>query len=82
MAKFPTNHKYYELHQEWIKSADNIQKAFAKTNEEIFTRYNKTAKPLPELSKGAQVSIHQPQKKSTPRWTKTEEIINKLSNRQ
>ena len=41
--------KFYELHQEWIISADD-QKALAKRNEEILTRYNETAKPLPELS--------------------------------
>ena len=37
------------FYQEWIISADD-QKALAKRNEEILTRYNETAKPLPELS--------------------------------
>ena len=80
--QLPTNLKYYELHQEWIISADEHEKALAKRNEEILTRYNKTAKPLPELSIETQVSIHQPQEKSTPGSIKPEEIISKLPNSQ
>ena len=80
--QLPTNLKYYELHQEWIISADEHEKALAKRNEEILTRYNKTAKTLPELSIGTQVLIHQPKKRSTPQWIKTAEIISKLPNRQ
>ena len=79
--QLPTYPKFYELHQEWIISADD-QKALAKRNEEILTRYNKTAKPLPELSIRTQVSIHQPQKKTTPTMIKTGKIISKLCNRQ
>ena len=79
--QLPTNPKYYELHQEWVISANDHEKALTKRNGEILTRYNKTAKPLPELSIGTQVSVHQPQKKSTPRWIKTGEIISKLPNR-
>ena len=80
--QLPTNLKYYELHQEWIISADEHEKALAKRNEEILTRYNKTAKTLPELSIGTQVLMHQSKKRSTPQWIKTAEIIRKLPNRQ
>ena len=57
-------------------------KALDEWNEAIVARYNKTAKPLPELSIGTQVSIHQPQNKSTPRQIETGEIVSKLPNRQ
>ena len=80
--QLPTNPMYYELHQEWIISAEDHEKALAKRNEEILTRYNKMVKPLPELSIGIRYQYINHSKKTTSRWIKTGEIISKLPNRQ
>ena len=60
-----TNSKY-ELHQEWLMSASDHEKALSERNEEILQKYNSSSKTLPEIPVGTQVMIHQPQKKGVP----------------
>ena len=78
----PTNPKYYELHQGWLISASDHEKALSKRNEEILQKYNSSSKTLPEIPVETHVMIHQPQKKGVPRWSKTGKVASKLPNRQ
>ena len=78
----PANPKFYELHQERLLSVSDHEKALSKRNEKILKKYNSTSKTLPDIPVGTQVIIHQPQEKGKPRWSKTEEVFNKLPNRQ
>ena len=78
----PTNPKCYELHQEWLISTSDYEKALSKRNEGILQKYNSSSKTLSKIPVGTQVMIHQPQKKGVPHWSKTGEVVSKLPNRQ
>ena len=78
----PTHPSHYELHREWVVSANEREEAFAKKNHTIADKYNKHTKSLPPLPIGTTVLIQNRGKRQPRQWHRTGRIIEVLPNRQ
>ena len=73
----PSNPKRLQLHREWIISAEEREKAYAKRDKALETTYNEHSHPLPPLKIQTPVRI---QEHSS--WMKTGRVVEVLPNRQ
>ena len=54
----PRNEKYYHLHQEWLSTATEYEKAPSEKHEDILNQYNQSSKELPEIPVGSSVNYN------------------------
>ena len=73
----PTNSKRFELHKDWIVSAEEREIAFAKRNQRIIEEYDKHAHPLIPLQVQTAVRIQE-----HDNWRKTGTVVEVLPDRQ
>ena len=73
----PANPKHYEPHPEWVISASDREKAFAKRNADIASRYNSVSHHLQVLEARTAVLIQEGRK-----WNRSGMIVEVLPNRQ
>ena len=72
----PANPSHYKPHKEWAISAEEREKAVAKSNQSTQNYYNKNAHPLEPLETKTAVRIQ-----SKGKWDKTGSIVEVLPNR-
>ena len=77
----PVHPSHYELHKEWLLSAQQREEALSKRNQDLVARYNQSAHDLPPLTTGTRVYI-QCKKQRRARWSKTGVVTECLPNRQ
>ena len=73
----PTNPAHYELHKDWILSADEREQLYARRDQEIQTSYNATAHPIAPLATQTPVMIQ-----TKGKWNKSGRIVEVLPHRQ
>ena len=73
----PANPKYYRLHKEWVLSAKERERLYAKRNLQIESNYNQKAHNLSPLNVGSFVRIQ-----SKGKWDRTGSVVEVLPNRQ
>ena len=78
----PANPVHYELHKDWIISANQHEKASAQRNENIAKKYNASTRQLPEVPNGTTVAIQEPNSKGYWRCVKTGIAVEILPHRQ
>ena len=59
----PAHPTHYQVHKEWVISAEEREKAFSKQNKFLVEKYNSHAKALPPLTVGTDVILQGPNKK-------------------
>ena len=77
----PVDPTHYQLHKEWLVSAQQREEALSKRNQDLASRYNQSAHNLPPLTTGTRVYI-QSTKRRRARWNRTGVIAECLPNRQ
>ena len=73
----PVNPTHYELHKDWILSADERERLYARRDEAIRDSYNATAHPLAPLAVQTLVMIQ-----TKGKWDKSGRVIEALPHRQ
>ena len=73
----PSNPKRLQLHREWIISAQEREKAYAKRNKDLETNYNEHSHSLEPLEIQTPVRIQE-----NGSWAKTGRVVEVLPNRQ
>lgn len=73
----PSNPRLYRLHKEWVISAAERERAFAKRNQKITTTYNEHTKLLKPLTVRTPVSIQE-----NGKWNRSGRIVEALPNHQ
>ena len=73
----PAKPTHYRLHKDWILTAEEREKAFAKRNQTIKDDYNQHSRLLSPLSTQTAVRIQEKGK-----WTKSGRVVETLPNRQ
>ena len=72
----------YQLHESWVQQAKQREALFAKRNEKIAERYNKTAHELQPLPVGSKVLVQNKRNYRRGKWDRSGKIMEVLSNRQ
>ena len=73
----PARPTHYRLHKDWILTAEEREKAFAKRNQTIKNDYNQHSRLLSPISTQTAVRIQEKGK-----WTKSGRVVETLPNRQ
>ena len=74
----PAHPSHYQVHKEWVISAEDREKAFTKQNKLMVDKYNSHAKSLPPFTVGTDVILQGPNKK----WDRAGKIVEVLPFRQ
>ena len=72
----------YQLHESWVQQAKQREALFAKRNEKIAERYNKTAHDLQPLPVGSKVLVQNRGSYRKGKWDRSGKIMEVLPNRQ
>ena len=73
----PNHPSHFQLHKEWILSAQDRERLFYRRNSQLISRYNEHAHSLPPLQPQARVIIHN-NNKGQPRWKSTGVVVETL----
>lgn len=76
----PAHPSHYKLHESWITTAEERERAYASRNQQLVDNYNAHARHLPPLNPGAEVLVQNKDKKK--KWDKTGRIVEVLPYRQ
>ena len=66
---------HYKLHEDWIMSANQREKALAQRNENIAKKYNVSTRQLLEVRIGTTVAIQEPNSKGYRCWVTTGIVV-------
>ena len=76
----PAHPDHYHLHKEWVISAEDRERAYAKRNQALVKKYNAHARELQPLAVTTDVVVQNQTKRK--RWDRRGRIVEALPNRQ